>query len=129
MATAVICEFNPFHNGHKYLLESAKNVLKEPVIAIMSGSFTQRGEVAVCDKFVRAKSALENGADLVLELPVVFSLSGAEGFAKAGVLRLRRLLTAQIILPSAVKAVIANCSKNPQTLFVMKGYRLLCVTE
>lgn len=59
MATAVICEFNPFHNGHKYLLESAKNVLKEPVIAIMSGSFTQRGEVAVCDKFVRAKSALK----------------------------------------------------------------------
>ena len=45
------------------------------------------------------------------------------------VLRLRRLLTAQIILLSAVKAVIANCSKNPQTLFVMKGYRLLCVTE
>ena len=126
MATAVICEFNPFHNGHKYLLESAKNVLKEPVIAIMSGSFTQRGEVAVCDKFVRAKSALENGADLVLELPVVFSLSGAEGFAKAGV---RRLLTAQITLLSAVKAVTANCSKNPQTLFVMKGYRLLCVTE
>ncbi len=84
MATAVICEFNPFHNGHKYLLESAKKVLKEPIIAIMSGSFTQRGEVAVCDKFVRAKSALENGADLVLELPVVFSLSGAEGFAKAG---------------------------------------------
>lgn len=84
MATAVICEFNPFHNGHKYLLESAKNVLKEPVIAIMSGSFTQRGEVAVCDKFVRTKTALENGADLVLELPVVFSLSGAESFAKAG---------------------------------------------
>lgn len=84
MATAVICEFNPFHNGHKYLLERAKKVLKEPIIAIMSGSFTQRGEVAVCDKFVRAKSALENGADLVLELPVVFSLSGAEGFAKAG---------------------------------------------
>ena len=128
MATAVICEFNPFHNGHKYLLESAKNVLKEPVIAIMSGSFTQRGEVAVCDKFVRAKSALENGADLVLELPVVFSLSGAEGL-QGKVLRLRRLLNAQIILLSAVKAVIANCSKNPQTLFVMKGYRLLCVTE
>lgn len=85
MATAVICEFNPFHNGHKYLLESAKKMLKEPIIAIMSGSFTQRGEVAVCDKFVRAKSALENGADLVLELPVVFSLSGAEGFARAGV--------------------------------------------
>lgn len=128
MATAVICEFNPFHNGHKYLLESAKNVLKEPVIAIMSGSFTQRGEVAVCDKFVRAKSALENGADLVLELPVVCSLSGAEGFAKAGV-AIASAFECTNHLPSAVKAVIANCSKNPQTLFVMKGYRLLCVTE
>ena len=119
MATAVICEFNPFHNGHKYLLESAKNVLKEPVIAIMSGSFTQRGEVAVCDKFVRAKSALENGADLVRGLRAL----------QRQVLRLRRLLTAQITLLSAVKAVTANCLKNPQTLFVMKGYRLLCVTE
>lgn len=103
-------------------------MLKEPVIAIMSGSFTQRGEVAVCDKFVRAKSALENGADLVLELPVVFSLSGLRALQRQ-VLRLRRLLTAQIILLSAVKAVTANCSKNPQTLFVMKGYRLLYVTE
>ena len=128
MATAVICEFNPFHNGHKYLLESAKNVLKEPVIAIMSGSFTQRGEVAVCDKFVRAKSALENGADLVLELPLCSHFRGLRALQRQ-VLRLRRLLTAQIILPSAVKAVTASCSKNPQTLFVTKGYRLLCVTE
>lgn len=103
-------------------------MLKEPVIAIMSGSFTQRGEVAVCDKFVRAKSALENGADLVLELPVVFSLSGLRALQRQA-LRLRRFLTAQITLLSAVKAVTANCSKNPQTLFVMKGYRLLCVTE
>lgn len=103
-------------------------MLKEPVIAIMSGSFTQRGEVAVCDKFVRAKSALENGADLVLELPVVFSLSGLRALQRQ-VLRLHRLLNAQITLPLAVKAVIADCSKNPQKLFVMKGYRLLCVTE
>ena len=128
MATAVICEFNPFHNGHKYLLESAKNVLKEPVIAIMSGSFTQRGEVAVCDKFVRAKSALENGADLVLNCPLYSHFRGLRALQRQ-VLRLRRLLTAQIILLSAVKAVTANCSKNPQTLFVMKGYSLLCVTE
>lgn len=85
MSTAVICEFNPFHNGHKYLLEYTKNVLCEPIIAIMSGGFTQRGEAAVCSKFQRAKTALENGADLVLELPAVFALSGAEGFARAGV--------------------------------------------
>lgn len=128
MATAVICEFNPFHNGHKYLLESAKNVLKEPVIAIMSGSFTQRGEIAVCDKFVRAKSALENGADLVLELPVVFSLSGAEGFAKAGV-AIASAFDCTNYLAFGSESGDCELLKNPQTLFVMKGYRLLCVTE
>ena len=51
MATAIICEFNPFHNGHAYLLSEAKRLTGEPNLAIMSGSFTQRGEAAVCDKF------------------------------------------------------------------------------
>lgn len=103
-------------------------MLKEPVIAIMSGSFTQRGEVAVCDKFVRAKSALENGADLVLELPVVFSLSGAEGFAKAGV-AIASAFECTNHLAFGSESGDCELLKNPQTLFVMKGYRLLCVTE
>ena len=64
MAVAIICEFNPFHNGHKYILETAKRLTNEPVIAIMSGSFTQRGEAAICSKFERAEAALQNGADL-----------------------------------------------------------------
>ncbi len=85
MATAVICEFNPFHNGHKYLLETAKRLTGEPVIAIMSGSFAQRGEVCVTDKFFRAKTALENGADLVVELPAVYAVSNAQRFAACGV--------------------------------------------
>ncbi len=85
LAVAVICEFNPFHNGHKYLLETAKNLTGEPVIAVMSGSFTQRGEVAVCSKFERAKAALQGGADLVLELPAVYAVSNAQRFARAGV--------------------------------------------
>lgn len=85
MAVAVICEFNPFHNGHKYLLETAKNLTGEPIIAVMSGSFTQRGEVAVCSKFERAKAALQGGADLVLELPAVYAVSNAQRFAQAGV--------------------------------------------
>ncbi len=84
MATAVICEFNPFHNGHKYLLKNAKKITGEPLIAIMSGSFTQRGEVAITDKFFRAKTALENGADLVLELPTAFAVSNAQRFALGG---------------------------------------------
>ena len=84
MAIAVICEFNPFHNGHKYLINKAKEFVNEPVIAIMSGSFTQRGEAAVTDKFSRAKTALKNGADIVLELPTVYSVANAQLFAECG---------------------------------------------
>ena len=72
---AVICEFNPFHNGHKYIIERVKALTGEAVLAIMSGSFTQRGEVAVCSKFERAETALENGADLVAELPTVYAVA------------------------------------------------------
>lgn len=85
MAIGIICEFNPFHNGHKYLIQKAKSHTNEPVIAVMSTSFTQRGEVAVTDKFARAKSALLGGADLVIELPVAYAVSNAEVFAKSGV--------------------------------------------
>lgn len=85
MAVAVICEFNPFHNGHKYLLEKARSKTGGGVIAVMSGAFTQRGEVALCSKFERAKTALQNGADLVAELPAAFAVANAERFAKGGV--------------------------------------------
>ncbi len=85
MAVGIICEFNPFHNGHKYLIQRAKALTNEPVVVVMSSSFTQRGEVAITDKFTRAKSALLGGADLVIELPVVYAVSNAEVFAKSGV--------------------------------------------
>lgn len=85
MAVAVICEFNPFHNGHRYLLGKAKELTGEPVLAVMSGSFTQRGEVALCSKFERAEAALKSGADLVAELPAVYAVSCAERFARGGV--------------------------------------------
>ena len=85
MAVAVVCEFNPFHNGHAYLLLQARKACGGPVLAVMSGSFTQRGEVAVCSKFERAKTALENGADLVVELPVVKAVANAQTFARGGV--------------------------------------------
>ena len=85
MAVAVICEFNPFHNGHRYLLNTAKKLTGEAVLAVMSGSFTQRGEVALCSKFERAEAALKGGADLVAELPAVYAVSCAERFARGGV--------------------------------------------
>ena len=85
MAVAVVCEFNPFHNGHKYLIDTVKRLTGEPVVAIMSGSFVQRGEAAVCSKFERAETALKNDADLVVELPAVYAVSCAQRFAQGGV--------------------------------------------
>ena len=89
---AVICEYNPFHNGHAYQLRKQKEALHcDGVICLMSGSFVQRGEPAVFDKWARSEMALSSGCDLVLELPVVYSLQSAEGFARGGVSLLSKL--------------------------------------
>lgn len=82
---AIICEYNPFHNGHKYHIQRVKELTNKPVAAIMSGSFTQRGDVAITDKFARAETAIANGIDLVIELPTVWATGSAETFAKGGV--------------------------------------------
>lgn len=82
---AIICEYNPFHYGHKYQLEQTRAAGATHIVAVMSGNFTQRGDAAIFDKYARARVALENGADLVLELPTRFSLSAAEGFARGAV--------------------------------------------
>lgn len=84
---AIIAEYNPFHLGHKYQIDTIHKQLGEDtaIIAIMSGNFTQRGELAIADKTIRAKSAVECGVNLVLELPFPFSMSSAELFAKSGV--------------------------------------------
>ena len=81
---AVICEYNPFHNGHKHQLELIKRDF-DAVLCVMSGSFTERGEIAVFDKWSRAKAAVSNGADLVLELGTRYSLSSAQGFSEGAV--------------------------------------------
>ena len=82
---AVICEFNPFHNGHKFLLEKIKSDSCDEIVCIMSGNFVQRGDIAITDKYARAKAALQNGADIVAELPTVYAMSGAPTFAENGV--------------------------------------------
>lgn len=84
MTAGIICEFNPFHKGHKYLIDTVKKEC-ENVICVMSGNVVQRGEFAIYDKFTRAKMALENGTDLIIDLPCAYSLMSAEGFAKYAV--------------------------------------------
>lgn len=83
---AIICEFNPFHNGHKYLLEKARELSKaDAIICIMSGSFTQRGDICIADKYTRAKHAILGGADAVIQLPASFAVAPAEIFASGAV--------------------------------------------
>lgn len=79
--TGIIAEFNPFHNGHKYLLDQAHGLK----IVAMSGNFVQRGEPAIIDKWTRAQMALENGADLVVELPFLVAVQSADYFASGAV--------------------------------------------
>ena len=82
----IVAEYNPFHNGHAYQLQHAKEANDANyTIIVMSGNFMQRGAPALLDKFTRTKMALENGADLVLELPTRYAASSAEFFAKGSV--------------------------------------------
>ena len=83
---AIVAEYNPFHNGHKYHLEESKRLSgAECAMAVMSGNFVQRGEPAVFNKLVRAEAAVRSGLDLVFELPVRFSTASAQDFAYAAV--------------------------------------------
>ena len=81
--TAIICEMNPLHRGHAYILREIRKT-SDCVIAVMSGNFVQRAECAVLDKYARAEALTQAGADLVVELPFPFCSAGAESFAAAG---------------------------------------------
>ncbi len=87
MKTAgIIAEYNPFHNGHKYHIEKTKEGTgADHVVAVMSGNYVQRGETAILSKWARAETALENGVDLVVELPTIWSIARAKDFAAGAV--------------------------------------------
>lgn len=86
MKTAgIICEYNPFHYGHAYQIEQTRARGATHIVAVMSGHFVQRGDIAITDKWARAQAALHGGADLVVELPCAYALSSAEFFARGAV--------------------------------------------
>ena len=89
--SGIIAEYNPFHLGHKYQIDKIKNELNANIITIMSGDFVQRGECAILDKYTSAKIEVNNGVDLVIELPFYYSLQSAENFAKGGISILNKL--------------------------------------
>lgn len=106
-AVGIIAEYNPFHNGHKYHLKQAKAITgAEASVAVISGAVTQRGEAALWDKWTRAQMAVENGVDLVLEMPYAFACNSAEEFARGGVSLLNGL--------GFVTDLVFGCESDPQ---------------
>lgn len=82
----IICEYNPFHYGHAYHIQKARELTQcDVLICVMSGNFVQRGEPAICDKWQRARFAIEQGCDLVIELPYPYVMQSADHFALGGV--------------------------------------------
>ena len=81
----IVCEYNPFHNGHRHQINTLRAAGADCIICVMSGNYVQRGEPAILDKYARAEMAVKCGADVVLELPFPYSSLSAEQFARAGV--------------------------------------------
>ena len=78
----IVAEYNPFHNGHVYHLQESKKICDTDItVCVMSGNFSERDTPAIVDKWARAQMALENGIDIVIELPTIYSISSAERFA------------------------------------------------
>ncbi|MFZ7132062.1 MAG: nucleotidyltransferase [Eubacteriales bacterium] len=101
----VIVEYNPFHNGHLYHLEKSKKISGSThTVAVMSGHFLQRGEPALMDKWTRARIAVENGVDLVIELPFAYSCQSADIFAYGSIQMLHYL--------NIVDTVVFGCEDN-----------------
>ena len=100
-SVGIIAEYNPFHNGHLYQIQEIKKKYKDATIIVaMSGNFTQRGEIAILDKWTRARLAIESGADLVIEIPYAFVVQSADYFAYAGVMLLEKLKVDKLIFGS-----------------------------
>lgn len=92
ISVGLIAEFNPFHNGHKYIIEKIKERFEDSIIiVIMSGNFTQRGDSSLINKWDKTKVALKNNIDLVVELPSEFTVQGADDFAYASIKILKEL--------------------------------------
>lgn len=107
----IIAEFNPLHTGHKYLIDKAKEY--GPVVCAISSNFVQRGDCAIFEKRIRAKSALVCGADIVVEMPVLWSMSTAQNFALCGVAQLMQMGCDKIIFGSESGDIDAlrNCAE------------------
>ena len=115
----IISEYNPFHNGHLYHLEQSKKLSGcDYTVAVISGNFTQRGSTSLVDKWEKTRMALANGVDLVIELPVLYSISSAENFADGSIKILNSLGIVDTLSFGAETSDIAVLSKVADVLTV-----------
>lgn len=108
--TGIVAEFNPFHTGHTYLL----NQIEGLKVVAMSGNFVQRGEPAICDKWTRAKMAVRQGADLIVELPFGVAVQSADYFAKGAI---------RILLDLGIDSLAFGCEEVVDYAGIAKIYR------
>lgn len=114
-AVGLIVEFNPFHYGHKYFIDSVKNSFKGyTVICVMSGNFTERGDTSVINKWDKTKIALDNGIDIVLELPFLYATQSADFFAYGALKILNDMGVSDIVFGSECNDIskLYDCAKK-----------------
>ena len=99
--TGIICEYNPFHNGHKYHIDKTKELTNpDLLICVCTGNYNQRGEVSIINKFDKAKAALENGVDLIIELPYIYTCQNAYVFGSKAVELLNKVKVDHLVFGS-----------------------------
>lgn len=110
MAVGIICEYNPFHNGHLYHLNKIKEMYSgEEIILVVSGNYSQRGDISIIEKYDKAKIALEYGVNLVVELPFFFATQSADMFAKGAIEILNHLKCDKIVFGSETNDIDSLC--------------------
>ena len=127
----IISEYNPFHNGHLYHLQQSKKITGSTyTVAIISGSFTQRGNTSLVDKWSKAEMAIKNGVDLVIELPVVYATSSAENFADGAIKLLNSLKIVDFIAFGAETSNVDILSELADVLYrEPKEYKNILTAE
>ena len=121
----IVCEYNPFHNGHLYQIEETKRRGADGIVCIMSGNFVQRGDFAVMPKMSRAEAAVRSGADVVIELPVPWAISSAERFAYGAVSVLDSLGVISSISFGAECDNAEKLSEIAKAAGITNGYRVV----
>ena len=129
MNIGIICEYNPFHNGHLYHLDRIKNLYPDSnIILVMSGNITQRGDISIVDKWDKTSIALKYGVDLVIELPFIYACNSSDKFAYGAIKILKELSVDKIVFGSEINDidVLKNLASiqinNKEYDILVKGY-------